>query len=67
VSLAVLTRLVEDECRHLHARYVAMLPSLHEVIDSSRRDVPARLTARRPALAVKMTLPARRRAAGGRA
>jgi CHAD domain-containing protein len=67
LALAQLTRLIEDECRHLHARYVAMVPALAEVIDLARRDVPARLTARRPARAVKMTLPARRRAAGGRA
>jgi CHAD domain-containing protein len=66
-ALAGLTRLIEDECRHLHARYVAMLPALAEVMDTARRDVPARLTARRHSGAVKMTLPARRRAAGGRA
>jgi len=66
VALAQLTRLIEDECRHLHARYVAMVPALAEVMDIARRDVPARLTARRQARAVKMTLPARRRAAGGR-
>ena len=65
-ALASLSRLVEDECRLLHGRYVAALPSLAEVVDTARRDVPARLTARR-ARAVKMTLAARRRAAGGRA
>jgi len=67
VALAALTRLVEDECRLLHGRYVAALPSLAAVVETARRDVPARLTARRSARAVKMTLAARRRAAGGRA
>ena len=67
VALAQLTRLVEDECRHLHGRYVAMLPAMSEVVEVARRDVPARLTARRSSRAVKMTLAARRRAAGGRA
>jgi CHAD domain-containing protein len=63
-ALAVLSRLIEDECRHLHGKYVAALPSLATVVDTARRDVPARLTARRSARAVKMTLAARRRAAG---
>src|SRR6185436_382193 len=63
-ALAALTRLVEDECRHLHGRYVKALPSLAEVVETARRDVPARLTVRRPARAMKMTLAARRRAAG---
>jgi CHAD domain-containing protein len=67
VALAALSRLVEDECRLLHGRYVAAVPSLAAVVDTARRDVPARLTARRSARAVKMTLAARRRAAGGRA
>jgi CHAD domain-containing protein len=65
VALAALTRLAEDECRHLHARYVAQVPALAEVIEIARRDVPARLTARRAARAMKMSLPPRRRAAGG--
>jgi CHAD domain-containing protein len=63
-ALAVLSRLSDDECRHLHGKYVAALPSLATVVDTARRDVPARLTARRSSRAVKMTLPARRRAAG---
>ena len=66
-ALAALSRFVEDECRLLHGRYVAALPALAGVVEIARRDVPARLTARRSARAVKMTLAARRRAAGGRA
>jgi len=66
-ALAALSRFVEDECRLLHGRYVAALPALAGVVEIARRDVPARLTARRSVGAVKMTLAARRRAAGGRA
>ena len=65
-ALAGLLRLVEDECRMLHGRYVAALPLLGAVVEAARRDVPARLTARRSARAVKMTLAARRRAVAGR-
>jgi CHAD domain-containing protein len=65
-GLAVLSRLVEDQCRHLHGRYVAQLPALHEAVDSARRDIPLRLTPRRrSARSIKMNLAARRRAAGG--
>jgi len=64
-GLEALSRLIEDECRHLHGRYVASLPQLREAAEAARRDVPARLTARRRS--AKMTLAVRRRAAGGRA
>ncbi len=66
-GLAVLSRLIEDECRHLHGRYVAQLPQLHEAVDAARRDVPLRLTPRRgrSARAIKMGLAAKRRAAAG--
>lgn len=60
-GLAVLARMIEDECRHLHGRYVASLPALREAVVLARRDAPARLTARgRSARPVKMSLPARR-------
>ena len=68
-GLAILSRLIEDECRHLHGRYVAHLAPLHDAVDASRRDIPLRLTPRgRSAKAIKMgklTPAARRRAAGG--
>ena len=65
-GLAILSRMIEDECRHLHGRYVSLLLPLREAADVARRDVPVRLTARRRvARPVKMSLPARRRAAGG--
>jgi CHAD domain-containing protein len=62
-GLAVLSRLIEDECRHLHGRYVAAMPMLREAVDAARRNIPVRLTARRRS--AKMTLAARRRAANG--
>jgi CHAD domain-containing protein len=72
-GLAVLSRLIEDECRHLHGRYVAQLPQLHEAVEAARREIPLRLTPRgRSARAIKMGrangkmgLAAKRRAAGG--
>lgn len=60
-GLAVLSRMIEDECRHLHGRYIAMLPDVLQAAEAARRDIPVKLTARRPA---KMTLAPRRRAAG---
>jgi hypothetical protein len=57
--------MIEDECRHLHGRYVASQLQLREAVELSRRDIPVRLTARRrSARPMKMTLPARRRASG---
>jgi CHAD domain-containing protein len=68
-GLAILSRLIEDECRHLHGRYVAHLPQLHEAVEASRRDIPLRLTPRgRAARAIKMSKvspAAKRRAVGG--
>src|SRR5205085_7957341 len=72
VGLAVLGRWIEDECRHLHGRYIGMLPALREALETARRQVAVRVTAPRRARAVKMGLPARRPAlrrgsgAGGR-
>lgn len=62
-GLAILSRLIEDECRHLHGRYVAALPPLREAAVVARRDIPVRLMAR--TRAAKMTLAARRRRAAG--
>lgn len=70
-GLAVLSRLIEDECRHLHGRYVSQLPRLREAVEAARRDIPLRLTPRRrPARATLVnsaakTPAAKRRAAGG--
>lgn len=63
-GLAILSRWIEDECRHLHGRFVAATPDLRAAVEAVRRDVPARLTARRRS--VKMGLASRkRRAASG--
>jgi CHAD domain-containing protein len=62
-ALAVLARVIEDECRHLHGRYVAALPDLTSAVSTARREVPVKLTARKRS--AKMTLPARRRRVAG--
>ena len=56
-SLAAVARALEDECRHLHGRYIALSPALrttvdgtHQVIEQLMRPSPRRRT-------VKMTLP----------
>jgi len=62
-GLAVLGRVIEDQCRMLHARYIALLPELRDAAARIRRDVAVRVTAprRRP---TKMQLAARSRTAG---
>ena len=56
-GLAILARTIEDECRHLHGRYVASQRQLREAVERSRHDIPVRLTARRrSARPVKMML-----------
>lgn len=62
-GLAILSRLIEDECRHLHGRYVGQLPLLRAAVDVARRDIPLRLTPRgKSARAIKMGLAPKRRA-----
>ena len=56
-GLDVISRALEDECRHLHARYVAAIPRLNEVVDAIRTVVVPQLAHRGRAL--KMTLKAR--------
>ena len=60
-GLGVLSRLIEDECRHLHGRYIGVLLDVQQAAETARRDVPVKLTARR---AAKMTLTPRRHAVG---
>ncbi|HWK09217.1 MAG TPA: CHAD domain-containing protein [Vicinamibacterales bacterium] len=64
-GLAVLGRVIEDECRMLHARYVALLPALRDAAARIRRETAVRVTAprRRPA---KMHLHERRAAGAAR-
>jgi CHAD domain-containing protein len=56
-GLAIINRALEDECRHLHARYVAKIPKLTEVVETTRTAVVPQLAHR--ARALKMTLKAR--------
>ena len=56
-GLAIINRALEDECRHLHARYVAGMPKLTEVVETTRTVVVPQLAHR--ARALKMTLKAR--------
>ena len=56
-GLDVISRALEDECRHLHARYVAAIPKLNEVVDAIRTVVVPQLAHR--ARTLKMTLKAR--------
>jgi CHAD domain-containing protein len=62
IGLAVLARVIEDDCRLLHGSYVGGLPALRAAVRAVREDIAVRVTARRaPA---KMQLIVRRRAAG---
>ena len=38
-GLDVVSRALEDECRHLHARYVAGMPKLADVVEATRKVV----------------------------
>ena len=59
-GLDIISRALEDECRHLHARYVATMPRLIEVIEATRAVVVPDLAHRARALQMKkMTLKAR--------
>lgn len=59
-GLAILSRLIEDQCRHLHGRYVAQLPLLRGAVEAARRDIPLRLTPRgRSTRTLKMSLAAK--------
>ncbi len=59
-GLDIISRTLEDECRHLHARYVATMPRLVEANDMTRAVVVPDLARRTRALKMtKMTLKAR--------
>jgi CHAD domain-containing protein len=67
-GLEAIARTLEDECRHLHARYVATVPALGELVETCRSVVAPHVVhpprRRRP---LKMALAVRApRAAGGR-
>jgi CHAD domain-containing protein len=75
-ALEDLARHVEDQCRHLHGRYVASMPALRDVTDAIRKSIVSPLAHPAPrvrtARMVKMSLnttstkrpPARTRASG---
>ena len=60
-NLEVMARAIEDECRHLHSHYVALIPALNDVVDAARRViVPLIVRSSRSRRApVKMTLASR--------
>ena len=60
-GLEIVARALEDQCRHLHARYVAGLPRLAEAAAATRAVVVPALVARprRQSRAIKMTLKSR--------
>ena len=56
-ALEQLARSIEDQCRHLHGRYVASLPSLRETIVATRKTIVPQLAhAPRRRRALKMSL-----------
>ena len=59
-GLDIISRALEDECRHLHGKYVATMPKLAAVVEATRAVVVPALAQRARALKMtKMTLPAR--------
>ena len=58
-GLDVISEALENECRHMHARYVATMPKLAAVVETTRAVVVPALAHRARALKMtKMTLPA---------
>lgn len=62
-GLAAVAGRIEEQCRLLHGKYVAMVPALHEVTAAVRSQIVPRLA--RQAHPLKMSLARRRKAAGG--
>ena len=58
-GLQIVSRAVEEECRHLHARYVASMPRLADVVKTVRTIVVPQLAEVRPAPPLKMALKVR--------
>jgi CHAD domain-containing protein len=57
-ALEDLARYIEDQCRHLHGRYVALVPALRELTSAVRKTIVPQLARPvRRARAVKMGLP----------
>ena len=61
-GLGIIGRMLEDECRHLHARYLASVPAVQQVIETTRTTIVPQLAARSRPRVLKMHLaPAKRR------
>ena len=60
-GLEVISRFLEEECRHLHARYLTTVPALLSAIENSRATVIPQLTHGRPrnVRSLKMALDAK--------
>ncbi|HEY7497678.1 MAG TPA: CHAD domain-containing protein [Vicinamibacterales bacterium] len=60
-GLDILARALEDQCRHLHARYVASIPKLNDVLEATRSVIVPQLAQRGSSgsRALKMTLKSR--------
>lgn len=54
-GLGILSRLLEDECRHLHARYLNSVPALLAALEAVRTEVIPQVVAPRRRRAVKMS------------
>lgn len=65
-GLEIIAGALERECRHLHGRYVALIPALQQVVRSVRGDLVPQL-ARHPRRPLKMSLAGRRAAGRGAA
>jgi CHAD domain-containing protein len=64
-GLEIISRQLEEECRHLHARYLAMVGALQAVIDDIQAVVVPQVVRRRKSrgpLKMKLTTPAARAA-----
>jgi CHAD domain len=60
-SLGVLARALEDECRHVHGRYVSASPALRATIEGTRRVVAQLVRPSGRSRSVKMVLASRSR------
>jgi CHAD domain-containing protein len=60
-SLAAIARALEDECRHLHGRYLAMVPALTQVLEANKVVVAQLIKPAGSRRSLKMALPARGR------
>jgi len=60
IGLEVIARMLEDECRHLHARYLSSVPSVHHLIETTRTVIVPQIARHRPR-PLKMNLSSKRR------